>query len=154
MSVNPIPPPPPSECDDTGLDSGLNSPVINGGCINADETVDHEVSKVEEDQLSDKSGSAGSVGGKSGSVPVTSAAGPGAAVNRSMTSTPASSVNSGGNLSAHVSSRMNANGGTTTPVNNNFTKVLYYFDDVETPYLIKVCTTQCNYISVNPTFVN
>ena len=140
MSVNLIPPPPPSECDDTGLDSGLNSPVINGGCVNADESVDIEARKVEDDQLSDKSGSAGSVGGKSGSVPVTSTAPVGgAAVNRSMTSTPSSSVNSGSNLSAHASSRMNANGGTTTPVNASFTKVLYYFDDVETPYLIKVC---------------
>ena len=123
MSVNPIPPPPPSECGDNGLDSGMNSPVISSAAI----------SPVQQTKTTSVAGEATA----SVEQPVASSS--------PVVSTSFSTANQLANSSVIAGSRSTLTGtpipqaaNSKLPPGTNFTKVLYYFDDVETPYLIKV----------------
>ena len=120
MSVNPIPPPPPSECGDAGLDSGMNSPVISSAAISP-----------VQDKLTSSEANSGTELQTISAPAVVPASVPGA--------------NPLGNSSVIAGSRSTLTGtpvpqpgNSKAPTGGNFTKVLYYFDDVETPYLIKV----------------
>ncbi|XP_075249751.1 uncharacterized protein LOC142342327 isoform X2 [Convolutriloba macropyga] len=124
MSVNPIPPPPPSECGDAGLDSGMNSPVISSAAISP-----------VQDKLTSSEANSGTELQTISAPAVVPASVPGA--------------NPLGNSSVIAGSRSTLTGtpvpqpgNSKAPTGGNFTKVLYYFDDVETPYLIKV--PSCN----------